>query len=245
VGEPAPLVFWNRPITVFRAYNEEVSPAERAAKAAARLADMPAEASEWNIVANETSIGRYSGAVVTVNGQLAFGIMTEDLDRESGETLSAAMDKATAQLRSAFEARSQQRRFPGLVRGIGLSILTGSLLALGLWLVTRTGRRVLAGMQTNIEKLEKTRALAAGQAALGGFDLRPVMYSISCGVTKLAIWVATAAMIYAWLTFVLLRFPYSQPWGQQLARYRPCPCHPGTIYGICDLSTDSPCGAIG
>ena len=27
IGEPAPLVFWNRPITVFRAYNEEVSPA--------------------------------------------------------------------------------------------------------------------------------------------------------------------------------------------------------------------------
>ena len=34
MGEPAPLVFWNRPITVFRAYNDEVSPAERAAKAA-------------------------------------------------------------------------------------------------------------------------------------------------------------------------------------------------------------------
>ena len=116
MGEPASLVFWNRPITVFRAYNEEVSPAERAAKAAARLADIPAEASEWNVVANETSVGQYSGAIVTVNGQLAFGIMTEDLDRESGETLSAAMDKATTQLRSALEARSQQRRFPGLVR---------------------------------------------------------------------------------------------------------------------------------
>ena len=218
-GEPAPLVFWNRPITVFRAYNDEVSPAERAAKAAARLGDLPAEASEWNVVANETSVGQYSGAIVTVNGQLAFGIMTEDLDRESGETLSAAMDKATAQLRSALEARSQQRRFPGLVKAIGLSILTASLLGLGLWFVTRTGRRVLAGMQAHIEKLEKTRALAAGRAALGGFDLRPVVYSISCGVTKLAIWVATAAMIYAWLTFVLLRFPYSQPWGQQLGGF--------------------------
>ena len=146
---------------------------------------------EWNVVANETSVGQYSGAIVTVNGQLAFGIMTEDLDRESGETLSAAMDKATAQLRSALEARSQQRRFPILVRAIGLSILTASLLALGLWLVTRTGRRVLAGMQAHIERLEKTRALAVGRAALGGFDLRPVAYSISCGVTKLAIWLAT------------------------------------------------------
>ena len=219
MGEPAPLVFWNRPITVFRAYNDEVSPAERAAKAAARLADLPAEVTEWNVVANETSVGQYSGAIVTVNGQLAFGIMTEDLDRESGETLGAAMDKATAQLRSALEARSQQRRFPSLVRAIGLSILTASLLALGLWFVTRTGRRILAGMQAHIERLEKTRALAAGRAALGGFDLRPVAYSISCGATKLAIWVATAAMIYAGLTFVLLRFPYSQPWGQQLGAY--------------------------
>jgi hypothetical protein len=91
--------------------------------------------------------------------QLAFGIMMEDLDRESGETLRAAMDKATAQLRSALEARSRQRRLPELARGIGLSILTASLLLLGLWLVTRTGRRVLAGMQANIERLEKTDAL--------------------------------------------------------------------------------------
>jgi hypothetical protein len=58
VAEPATLVFWNRPIIVFRAYNDEVSPAERAAKAAARLADLPAEASEWNVVANETSVGQ-------------------------------------------------------------------------------------------------------------------------------------------------------------------------------------------
>ena len=58
MGEPASLVFWNRPITVFRAYNDEVSPAERAAKAAARLADLPAEASEYNVVANETSVGQ-------------------------------------------------------------------------------------------------------------------------------------------------------------------------------------------
>jgi len=218
-SEPAPLVFWNRPITVFRAYNEQVSPAERAARAVARLDDIPAVAAEWKVVANETSIGQYSGAIVSVNGYYAFGILTEDLDRESGETLRAATDRATAQLRSALEARSQQRRVPGLLRGIGLSLLTGSLLVLGLWLVTRTGRRALAGMQANVERLEETRALAAGRAALGGFDLRPVAYSISCGVTKLAIWAATAAMIYAWLTFVLLRFPYSQPWGQQLGAF--------------------------
>jgi len=219
VGEPASLVFWNRPIIVFRGYNEEVSPAERAVRAAARIADIPADAGGWNVVANETSVGQYSGAIVTVNGQLAFGIMMEDLDRESGETLRAAMDKATAQLRSALEARSRQRRLPELARGIGLSILTASLLLLGLWLVTRTGRRVLAGMQANIERLEKTDAPAAGRAALGGFDLRPVAYSINCGLTKLAIWLVAGALIYAWLTFAMLQFPYSQPWGQQLGAF--------------------------
>lgn len=219
LGEPATLVFWNRPIIVFRAYNEEISPAERAAKAAARLDDMPAVASEWNVVANEASVGQKSGAILTVNGQLAFAIMTEDLDRESGETLSAAMDKATAQLRSTLEARSQQHRLSGLARGIGLSILTASLLALGLWLVIRTGRRVLARIQANMERLEKTRAPAAGPAALGGFDLRPAAYSINCGLTKLAVWIIAGALIYAWLTFAMLQFPYSQPWGQQLGTF--------------------------
>ena len=98
----------------------------------------------------------------------------------------------TAPLRSAGSAH-----FPSLGRWAFYP--DSSLLALGVVdFVTRTV--AVAGMQAHIERLEKTRALAARS------NLRPVAYSISCGATKL-IWVATAAMVYQGLrALLLLRF---------------------------------------
>jgi hypothetical protein len=61
VGEPATLVFWNRDITVFRSYFDQLTPAERATGAADRLSRLPEVASEWKITVNEVSNGAYSG----------------------------------------------------------------------------------------------------------------------------------------------------------------------------------------
>jgi hypothetical protein len=68
VGEPASPCLLEPTDHRLSGYNEEVSPAERAVRAAARIADIPADAGGWNVVANETSVGQYSGAIVTVNG---------------------------------------------------------------------------------------------------------------------------------------------------------------------------------
>lgn len=212
VGEPAPLVFWNRQITILRAYYENLSPAERASRASDRLARLPEVASEWNVVANEASSGQYSGAIVTVNGSLAFTILTDDLDRESGETLTAATDQAIAQLRAALEARAQQRRWPVLLRGIGLSIAATLLLILGLWLVIRRGQRVLG-------RMVETASAKSRRLKLGGFELEPLLHGINRRLAKLTVWAAAVTLIYLWLTFVLLRFPYSQPWGQELGAF--------------------------
>jgi small-conductance mechanosensitive channel len=212
VGEPAPVVFWNRQITIFRAYIGQVSPSERSAIATARVANLPEQASEWNVVATEASSGQYSGVILTVNSQLAFAILADDVDPESGETIKAVADQATVQLRAALEARAQQRRFPLLLRAIGLSLASTILLILGLWLVMRAGSRVLA-------RIDRSSPDAPRQLELGGFDLRPLVRSIERGLAKLTLWAAAAAMVYVWLTFVLLRFPYSQPWGQELGGY--------------------------
>ena len=211
-GEPAPVVFWNRPITVFRSYYEQTTPAERAAAATARLAALPEVATDWTVATNELSSGNYSGIAVTVNGRIAFVILTGDVDPESGETLKAAADQATAQLRGALQARSQQRRLPVLFRGVALSIVATILLLVGLWLITRAGSRVLA-------RIDQTAKVAKRRLEIAEFDLRPLVHSINRGLTKLTVWAAAVAMVYVWLTFVLLRFPYSQPWGQQLGGF--------------------------
>lgn len=208
-AEPVPLVFWNRQIHVFRSYFNQQSPAERAAKARERLAALPAEASEWRVTTSEAIIGQNTGVIVSVNDQQVFGILTTDLDQESNETLQAASDRVSAQLRAALEARAQQRSIPLLLRSIGLSVGATLILVFALWLVMRATRR-FKGEQIR----EHQRKIA-----LAGFDIQPALHSLRRTLTNLTGWALAAFLIYLWLTFVLLRFPYTQPWGQQLGAF--------------------------
>jgi small-conductance mechanosensitive channel len=211
VPEPAPLVFWNRQITIFRANADHLSPQERARRAAARLAAVPESGSGWQITATEISSAQATGVLMTVNGYLAFAILDDDLDQEAQETLKTAADHATTQLRAALEARTQQRRGSVILRGIGLSVAATALLLLGLWISFRVGRRILAGLDQEATKARPLKVL--------DFDLRPLVLGINRGLVKLTIAAAIAVMLYVWLTFVLLRFPYSEPWGRGLTNF--------------------------
>lgn len=208
----APLVFWNRQITTFRSSVNQLSPADRAARARERLGSLPSNAPEWRIVTTEATVGQYTGVIVSVNDQSVFAILTGDLDYDSNETLKAAADRATAQLRAALEARAQQRNVPMLVRGIVLSIAATLVLLFALWLVTRVARKIKA-------RFEQTADARAQQMGLAGLGVQSVLHSLSRMLAKLTAWSAAVALIYLWLTFVLLRFPYTQPWGQQLGTF--------------------------
>ena len=212
LGEPTPVVFWNRQITVFRSYYDQASPAERAARTAERLASFPEVARQWDIVVNETSNERYSGSIVTVNGALAVIILEDDLDPESGETIKSVADQAAAQLRAALEARAQQRRLPVLLRGIGLALAATALLILALWLLLRGGRLLLA-------RMDRAARARSRRLKIGGLDLQPLLDGVNRGLTKMTLRAAAVVLIYLWLTFVLLRFPYSQPWGRELGSF--------------------------
>jgi small-conductance mechanosensitive channel len=212
LGEPTPVVFWNRQITVFRSYYDQASPAERAARTAERLANLPEVAHQWDIVVNQTSNERYSGSIVTVNGSLAVIILEDDPDPESGETIKSVADEAAAQLRAALEARAQQRRLPVLLRGIGLALAATALLILALWLLLRGGRLLLA-------RMDRAARARSRRLKIGGIDLQPLLDGVNRGLTKMTLRAAAVVLIYLWLTFVLLRFPYSQPWGRQLGSF--------------------------
>lgn len=155
----------------------------------------------------------YRGEIITVNGRFILVILSEDLDRETSETLKAAASDATAQLRIALDARAQQRRWPVLLRAIGQAIAATLIVLLTRWLLVRGGNR--------LHELMVRRASAHTQRIkLGGIDPEPVLRSLARGTVRLLIWSAAIALVYVWLTFLLLSFPYSQPWGKQLGTGR-------------------------
>jgi len=210
-SEGVPVVFWNRQITVFRSNYDQFSAADRAERATGRLAALPQDSS-WRIVATETTSGQHSGAIISANGHIVFAILTTDLDSESNESLKSATDRATTQLQAALEARAEQHSLSGVLRGVGLSIAATLLLVFGLWIVIHSAGRMQA-------LLERSARIRSDRLQVGGFDLRPVLHGINSGLAKLTVLAAVVVLVYAWLTFVLLRFPYSQPWGQQLGTF--------------------------
>ncbi len=211
-GEAAPLIFWNRKITVFRANYEHLSPAQRAANAEARIEALPEVAPEWRVEANEAFTGRYTGVLFTVNGQYVFGLMQEDLDPESGETLKDAADYAVAQLHATLDARSRQRNWSVLLRAIGLSIAATLIALFGILLVIRGGRKGLS-------RLEMTSGARVQPLTIAGINLQPMAVVMRRGAIKLTVWAAGITLAYLWLTFVLTQFPYSHPWGEQLGTF--------------------------
>lgn len=208
----APLNFWNRQITVFRSYRKQSTPAERATNARERLESLPAVASEWRVVATEATIGEYNAVIVSVNDQYVFSILGGDVDSDSNETPQIVADRAIAQLRLALEARAQQRNVGLLVRGIGFSLVATLILVLALWVVVSAAKRVKA-------RVEQTTEARARKIGLAGFDFQPIGQSLGRALAKLTAWAAAIVLVYLWLTYVLLRFPYTQPWGQQLGTF--------------------------
>src|SRR5437773_3333363 len=93
VGAEARLVVWNRTIVVFRSPLEQLSPAQRAAGAKARVEALP-EFGPWSIVDKPVTLGAVSGILISVNQQPVFGVLPGDVNPEIGETVGQAASQA-------------------------------------------------------------------------------------------------------------------------------------------------------
>ena len=201
---------WNHPIAVFRAPVRQVSPAGRAARAAKRIEEIPADVRPDEIRADVATLGDLNGVLVFARNQILFGIVPEDLDPSAGETLESVGRQAVDQLRAVLQARADQRRLPVLLRGLGLSVGATALLALVLWVVGHAAARALARVA------EATRPRAT---LLVGVDLWPFLHAAERTLVTVTAWSVSLVAVYLWLTFILYQFPYTRPWGSQLGVY--------------------------
>jgi small-conductance mechanosensitive channel len=212
VGDPSAVVrVWNRDIVVLRATVNGVTPAQRAVRANAHiLALRPAE--DADIGSHEAKIGDYEGRAIFARNVVLFFVFAEDLDPTSGETLDGVAKQTVANLQGVLRARIEQWQFDLLVReGLVALAATVGLLAF-LWLL-RWLRRLSLRM---VERLH--RRVQASSQLLGPSVLRFIV-SFESVVTRLLTVTLGLFAIYAWLAFVLSRFPYTAPWGAKLGGY--------------------------
>jgi small-conductance mechanosensitive channel len=205
-GQPATLMYANRPIVVFRATVLGRTPAERAA-AAVLFIDRVVETSPDARV----TTGRVGDAVsVNIGAPAVFAILPADVDTLAGETLDGVSAETVARLQRAFDEAVELRQPWRLVRG-GVLALVGTLVYAGLLLLVRRTHRA------TVQRLNRTtehhlQKLTRGADIVRASRLPDILMR---GVDAIAMLVVLA-ITYPWLTFVLRRFPYTRPWGESL-----------------------------
>lgn len=209
--EAAPVVVWNREIVVYRAPYEQMSPAARAAASVERLLALPAEG-PWDIQAQPSSLGAYTGVLITVNGQITMGILEQDVLPNSGETAMGVARQACDRLRDFLEARAEQGSVSGLVKGTAKALAATLALVCFLAGLVWTRRRIQS-------RIRRSQPRAGKRIQVRDVDLAPMVRSMEEGAVHLASWAIGLSVIYVWLGYVLAIFPFTRPWGRSLGGF--------------------------
>ncbi len=210
VSAEAPVRVANRTVAVFRSPFLGMSPQERARRTEGALRDGLAAAREGRVTVEVIPQGR----VVMIDGSLAIVLTPGDADPIRGETLEAVAQRA-ARTVELLVAESREARDTGLLlRAAGMAaaatvVAFGAAWALW-WLRAAFGRRLAALAQRQAQRLQ------VGGTAL---VLESRVEWLVSRLVSLGYWVLMAILLVEWLAFVLERFPYTRPWGEQLIAY--------------------------
>jgi small-conductance mechanosensitive channel len=208
--EPAVLVFHNREIATLRAPAFGYGPADRMLGARARIEAALQNGGPGRVTLREAPEGRF----LEIDGRTVFAIAPGDADAAAGEAPEVAAEAARQRLQDAVAAAHESSDPLALARAAGLAAAATVVWLLLLRALAAVNRRLglrlseLAARHAQRLKVSGVAALNAG--AVTGAARRLVW---------LAAWALSLFGTYVWLTFVLGRFAWSRPWGEQLREY--------------------------
>ncbi len=205
--ENAPLRLGNRTIFEFHAPSLGYPARDRAAVAAQRLE----AALEGDAPAKVATKNTSEGTLVTVDDKFIFLVGPADVEKLAGETPESVAAGAARALEQAIGEHREQSTPRELAIALGLTalatLLWGAILR-GLFLLNRWGGQHIARAVTSqVQRVEHS----------GVKLLEPMHFlTVTRVLFAVAIWAVALAITNGWLTFVLERFPYTRPWGEQL-----------------------------
>jgi small-conductance mechanosensitive channel len=223
---PVALRVWNRDIAVLRADVNKASPAERAERARERILALPPLTDPAQVGSAEAKIGDFEGRAVFVGNSVVFFLFPEDLDATSIETMDTVVAQTVANLRGVLEARSKQSRVELIVREVGICLAATVALAVVLFLL-RILRRISLRAAHALNRRVPSTLISVG--------LSRHLASFEAVVSRIVILAIGLFAVYAWLAFVLSRFPYTAPWGAKLG---------GHLFGLLSGFAHAAVGAI-
>ena len=202
-----PLMVYNREIFVFRSVLAGVSAADRARRAYTRIheqLELPG--------ANKVSqVADTLGVLIQIDGSTSFVIAPADIDPSQGETLDKVTASTIAALQVAVGESRESRNLESMLQASARAAIATSLLALVIWIASKTRRRLTAAL------LHKTHKHSE-RIQLGGIKLVQSERAVSLVKMALAVLYRLFLFVlyYNWLSYCLSRFPFTRIWGETL-----------------------------
>lgn len=205
---PAPLVVWNREITVFRAPIGNLTPTQRRDTALARMSAVSDLDLYQPVRIEPITVGDIKGVSFMIGDKHLLSLAEEDLDPTLGTTVKEEADAVLGRLEELREAKRTQRSLPVILRGVGIALAATVAFGLLVWVLRWLGRKLRRFVVQRTAKLK--------QLKVQNFDFRPIMLQAVRRVLVMIGWLVALAGAYVWIGTVLAQFPYTSPWGEIL-----------------------------
>ena len=209
-GESATVKVFNRDVVTFRSAFLGLTAAQRAEKCQSLLNGYLHDGQDYTVGIKDNPEGK----MVMLGTHLAFIVTPNDVDTLAGETIEAATEKAAKKLQRVIIETREARSLSQLLRSlayVGIATLIYVLLLIGV----RRLRRWEAGRFALLAGRKAGTLTIAGQSVLETHSV----FSRLQQLIDFVCWLLIALLTYEWVSFVLLRFPYTRPWGEQLNVY--------------------------
>lgn len=209
-GSEAILTLGNRPITSFRVPFLGMSPQERVRRAQLNVEQALARGGKGVVTSKLTP----QGELIFVDDMMVITLTPGDVPPMSNDSLDSLGDRAAQALQVSVKETLESRDTHTLLMGLVWVGLATGFAILAFWLGTMARGRVLPWLLNLVER--KTAALGIGASEI----LRRDRLLTLIEWFDLAIrWGFGLLLVYAWLSFVLLQFPFTRPWGEGLHHY--------------------------
>jgi hypothetical protein len=207
---PVALKVANRSITVFRATLLSESPTVRAARAHAVITEVLENSQNLQVSVQPVQLSY----MVLLGGRRSFFISPKDVDPLLHESLAAAANAAAENLRQVVAETQESHNLRFMLKALGycgLATLVFVLLLRAIYYLRGKLLNVLPGLmqrQAKVLKVGSTQVVDSHQ-----------LYPLVSRVLHALRWLVMLLLGYEWLSFVLSRFPYTRPWGENLNSY--------------------------
>jgi hypothetical protein len=221
----ATLHYHFRPIVTFRTTFVGATPEHRVRRALSRIDALPPGADGAGDRANAVHHRGRRGINLHIGEWVLFNILEGDLDPEEKISLEELAESQCRRTERSPAGSQRAAASDGGVEGVGLSLLATAIALVLLWLIRRATAWMVGHFQQAIEAHPESSAFRWARYA----------WLLVQRVAQLLMGFLWLSVAYLWLTFVLARFPLTEPLGDRLTDF---------LFGLLDTLGSGILGAI-